>query len=254
MLISIITINYNDKVGLENAIKSVENQTYKHVEHIVIDGNSTDGSKTVIENNKNHLSYSISEPDTGVYNAMNKGIKAAKGEYVLFLNSGDIFFNPKVLENFKLHINKNIDIIYGDILVAGTPDWVKTYPDVLSFQYLLNDSLPHPATLIKKQCFNNFLYDETLKIASDWKFFIIGICKNKFSYLHIDKVISKFHLDGISSNNPNLVTNERQKVIKEEFNLFIEDYKKLTELEAKNNKTTLKRKIKKFIKKAIKKK
>ena len=178
----------------------------------------------------------------------------AKGDYLIFLNSGDVFFCNNALKKFSPHLTKNVDIIYGDILVASTPERVKIYPDVLSFKYLLKDSLPHPSTLIKKKCFENFLFDESLKIVSDWKFYIVGICKIKFSYLHIDEVITKFYLDGISSNNPELVKNERETVIKEEFKLFIEDYKQLNLLERKNNTVSFKNKFKKSLKRFFLKK
>ncbi len=103
MLLSIITINYNDKFGLERTIKSVQEQTFTNFEHIIIDGGSTDGSKEVIEANKNSFSYWVSEPDKGIYNAMNKGIKEAKGEYLFFLNSGDHLNGQNALD--KIHVS-----------------------------------------------------------------------------------------------------------------------------------------------------
>ena len=96
-LISIITINFNDKIGLQRTFDSVFAQDFNDFEYIVIDGGSNDGSKELIEENTDKISYWISEPDKGIYNAMNKGIKVANGEYLLFLNSGDKFYNKKSL-------------------------------------------------------------------------------------------------------------------------------------------------------------
>ena len=89
LLISIITINYNNKSGLSRTIESVINQTYSNIQYIIIDGASTDGSKKIIKKYEHHISYWISEPDSGIYNAMNKGVDKAVGDYLLFLNSGD---------------------------------------------------------------------------------------------------------------------------------------------------------------------
>lgn len=96
--ISIITINYNDKIGLSKTINSVLNQSWQKFEFIVIDGGSNDGGLEVIEQFKDKIDYWVSEPDKGVYNAMNKGIKVAKGEYLIFMNSGDTFYDDQVLE------------------------------------------------------------------------------------------------------------------------------------------------------------
>ena len=219
MLISIITINYNSRKGLETTIASVLEQTYYPIEYIIIDGGSTDGSKAVIEKFEDRITYWVSESDKGIYHAMNKGINVAKGDYLLFLNSGDTFFSNESLSYYQPYLNpKNpIAIIYGNIQVMSNTPWIKTYPDNLTFSYFIKDTLPHPASLIKRECFHDFMYDETLKITSDWKFFMTGICKKNFSYKHINTVISTFYLDGISSSNPILVQQERRQILIKEF-------------------------------------
>lgn len=222
-MLSIITINYNNKEGLKRTIISVINQTFKQFEYIVIDGDSTDGSKDIISNYKDSFSYSVSEPDKGIYNAMNKGIKVAKGDYLLFLNSGDHFYSNESLSFFKPFLLKNNikDILYGNILVKSQKEFIKTYPEKLTFSYFVKDTLPHPGSLINKKCFNHFLYDEDLQIASDWKFFMLGICKKSFSYFYINHVVSTFYLDGISSADIDLVKRERKQVLTKEFFLAI---------------------------------
>lgn len=233
MLITIITINYNNKVGLEQTIKSVQNQTFTNYEYIVIDGDSTDGSKTIIEANKQSFSYWVSEPDTGVYNAMNKGIKASKGKYLLFLNSGDVLFNTSVLENVSRLLDTKFDVIYGDILLQLQEgnEVLRKHPKNLSFNYLYNKTIAHQSTFIKRNLFEtNFYYNEDLKIVSDWEFLIYVICKKNVPYKYIDVVISKYDdAYGISSlpENKALLNRERREILETYFPLFIEDYKLL---------------------------
>lgn len=229
MLISIITINYNDQEGLKKTMTSVFDQTFKSIEYIIIDGGSTDGSKEYIEAHQDSLAYWVSELDTGIYNAMNKGIDKATGEYLLFLNAGDWLYTKDALANFvnKMILNPNMDIYYGNINIVDKTEWIKEYPKDLSFSYFVKHALPHPASLIRKNCFENNYYDESLKIISDWKFFVIGICKYNFTYENVEVVLSSFVLDGISSTNPELVQKEREIVLTKDFPLFMNDYYEL---------------------------
>jgi glycosyltransferase involved in cell wall biosynthesis len=231
-LISIITINYNDQIGLERTFSSVINQTYQEFEYIVIDGGSTDGSKNIIEKYQDKINYWISEPDKGVYNAMNKGILKANGEYLLFLNSGDEFYNLDVLKANVKFIH-TYDLVYFNINVIGEQDdYIKKYPEKISFSYMYHDTLPHPATFIKKNLFNVIgLYDENLKIVSDWKFFILALVKYNATYNYNNTVLTKFYFDGISSRKENLtlLMSEREKVMTNNFSLLIEDYTKINQ-------------------------
>lgn len=232
-LISIITINYNNLEGLKKTIESVTNQSWQGFEYIVIDGGSDDGSKEYIKSKSDKIDYWISEPDKGIYNAMNKGITKATGEYLLFLNSGDHFFKNTVLNENHDHI-KLKDFIYFNLnLIDSGKSEIRKYPEKLCFSYFLYDSLPHPATFIRRNLFEKLgLYDESLNIVSDWKFFIESICKHNFSYLRIDENISTFYLDGLSSNpkNRDLIASERQAVLKSSFPTYLEDYKELEKL------------------------
>lgn len=227
MVISVITVNYNNLNGLKRTVASVLEQAYPDIEYIVIDGDSTDGSKQYLEAIEDSVSYRISEPDTGIYSAMNKGIRVAKGEYLLFLNSGDHFYSPRALLSFGPHLggSRPVDILYGNIAVISETEWIKTYPDKLSFSYFVKETLPHPATLIRRACFDKDMYDEELRIVSDWKFFMNGICRRKYSYRHIDTVISTFYLDGISSTDPGLVEKERRQVLTYDFSWELKMHK-----------------------------
>jgi glycosyltransferase involved in cell wall biosynthesis len=230
--ISIITINYNDLKGLQKTFNSVVNQSNKDFEYIVIDGGSSDGGKEFLEQNSDQLKYWISEKDSGVYNAMNKGIKAATGEYLLFLNSGDFLVDDTIIDRVLQSIDGNVGIYYGNLYCSQNSKrfslW--TPPDILSFSYFLNYSLPHPASFIKKELFNKcFYYSENYKIVSDWEFFIFCICKLNVSYKHIDLIVSDFDFEGMSSikENENKILLEKKTVFTKHFPLFMDDIKVL---------------------------
>ena len=212
-LISIITINYNNKIGLERTFNSVFNQTFDNYEFLVIDGDSNDGSKQLIFNNQDKINYYLSEPDSGIYNAMNKGIKKSNGKYLLFLNSGDELYNHKILEKIYKEVHTE-DLIYFNLfqIFKGNEKEID-FPEKLDYFNLIQSTIGHPSTLIKKSLFKKIgLYDESLKLVSDWKFFILAILKYKCSYRKVNISLSKFYMDGLSSNNKNLVREERKKM------------------------------------------
>ena len=221
--LSIITINYNNLAGLKKTVESVVNQTYQEFEYIVIDGGSTDGSKEFIESQRNKIDYWVSEPDNGIYNAMNKGILNASGEYLLFLNSGDHLFDNKVI-NANIQYILKYDLIYFDLqMISAASTKIASYPERLRFSDLYFGSLPHPATFIKKTLFEKVgFYDENLNIVSDWKFFILALFKYDSTYVKINATLATFYADGISSNNDNLL--ERNQVLNDCFQEYVLDY------------------------------
>ncbi|MFV8378262.1 glycosyltransferase family 2 protein [Flavobacterium sp. LB3R33] len=224
--ISIITVNYNNVEGLQKTVESVSSQTWQAFEHIIIDGGSTDGSAAYIESNESLFTHWVSEPDKGVYHAMNKGIAKASGEYLLFLNSGDHFFSAKVLEQNHQVIKDQVIIYFNLQVVEGAELFIREYPDVLSFSYFVKDTLPHPATFIAKGAFEKTnLYSEDFKILSDWKFFIDSICKYNLSYKKINTTLSTFYIGGMSSNpaNRTIKQNEKQQVLQQDYAAFVQD-------------------------------
>ena len=233
MQLSIITINYNNASGLEQTFKSAEHQTYKQYEHIVIDGGSTDGSLNIIKKYEHVLDYWISEKDTGIYNAINKGIHIANGKYLFFLNSGDLLHDNTVLNIIIPDLN-NVDIVYGNLLIKETnKTWLKIYPKKLLFSYFLNDSLPHSGgVFILKSSFRDKLskYDESLKIVSDWKWFILALFKYNYSYKHLDITIGIFDFSGISAKpeNYNLLESEKKLVLEKNFPRFYSEIANLS--------------------------
>jgi glycosyltransferase involved in cell wall biosynthesis len=170
--ISIITINYNDAIGLEKTIVSVFNQSYADFEYIVIEGNSTDNSKEVIHKHQNRINYWVSEPDKGIYNAMNKGINAATGEYLLFMNSGDVLLDDVSILNICCEKLKE-DIVAFDCFLERNDKIVglRTHIENPTLFYVYKKGLKHQSTFIKRVLFEKiWLYNESYKIASDYKF------------------------------------------------------------------------------------
>ncbi len=236
--LSIITINYNDKKGLQKTIDSVVNQTWKDFEFIIIDGGSIDGSVDIINKYQKEINYWVSEKDTGVYNAMNKGIKMAVGEYLIFMNSGDIFVDSNVLFKIKDKLQNGVGILYGKSIYSKDAIYVRseTPPDKLGFYFFYISGLNHQATFIKRELFfKYFLYNEEYKICSDWEFFIYTICKGNESYLFVDEFICDYDLSGISANpeNQKLYYSEREKSLQSYFPNLLEDYKLYHEMNSK---------------------
>ena len=235
--LSIITINYNNKAGLEKTVQSVVSQTWQDFEFIVIDGNSSDGSKDVLSAYSSFFSYAVSEPDSGIYNAMNKGIKISTGDYLMFLNSGDALIDNTILAKLNAELNGEYDIYYGDILhIDGIKQEVRTFPKKLNFAFFYEQNISHQASFIKAKLFKDiFLYNENLKIVSDWEFFTYAICKREASYKHLDCVIVTYDGTGISSNSINSpeITKERDASLHRYFPEFVKDYEYLKEIKFK---------------------
>jgi glycosyltransferase involved in cell wall biosynthesis len=200
--ISIITVNLNNVNGLNKTIESVICQTFTDYEYLIIDGGSTDGSVDVIKKSANRITYWVSEPDNGIYNAMNKGILQAKGEYLQFLNSGDCLVNENILAKV-FEIPRTDDIIYGHLnYVYDKGCIVHKMPEEqqLSLQYFFNHTIGHSSAFIARRLFNDNLYDESYMIGADKKFFIEKIVIKNCTVRHIDEVIVNFDTKGISSD------------------------------------------------------
>jgi glycosyltransferase involved in cell wall biosynthesis len=198
MKLSIITVNKNNAAGLEKTVKSVVNQTFTDFEYIVVDGTSIDGSVSVIKKYANKITWWVSEPDTGIYNAMNKGIRKAQGDYCLFLNSGDWLIETATLQKVLTEIASlpMAGIYYGDIL----------YSDIsrgsMNVHKLIDYPISHQNSLIHRSLF--FLhgfYNENLKIASDWEFWLREYFIEKVPFVHIKTNICVFDVNGIGSKD-----------------------------------------------------
>ena len=230
MKLSIITVNLNNATGLLKTIGSVVSQTWQEFEYIIIDGASTDGSKELIDQYANQQINFISEPDTGVFNAMNKGIRMAKGEYLLFLNSGDFLVDKDVLK--KVFMTKYTeDILCGSCLVSDKGKLVFTTnpPETFQLSHFYKATIAHQATFIKRSLFDHFgYYREDLKFMSDWEFWIRIIILGLATTKKLNIVVSNYNLDGISSDKSNsvLAQVECEKVYKDlRLTNIISDYR-----------------------------
>lgn len=232
MKFSIITINRNYAKGLERSIKSVIGQTYKDIEYIVIDGGSTDDSKAVIERHEDSIAYWVSESDRGIYHAMNKGIKVATGEYVLFLNSGDVLASADVLAAVHDTLRRNdTDYFTGAVdIVSLRGQKISQFvpPAQVSLFYFIFSALQHQGTFIRRKLLADSLYDESLKICADWKQMLIALGLNNATYsADPTLVVAKFELGGITSSVSELP--ERKAVLREI--LSADDYRIYQRLE-----------------------
>lgn len=217
--ISIITINYNNFNGLKKTIESVISQSFQDYEWIVIDGGSTDGSKELIINHQNEINYWVSEPDKGIYNAMNKGIEKATGEFCQFLNSGDYYIDSDVLLN--VFSNKELkDVNYGDQWCVDDKGQIiekRSYPEIMSLSFLFRNPLGHQASFIKTEIVKNHLYKELYKISADRAFFLELYCAG-CKFYHIPLPIVYFDTEGIGSNIKTMEERRKQfHKIKREF-------------------------------------
>lgn len=216
MKLSIITINYNNVEGLRKTIDSVLCQTWKDFEWIFIDGGSTDGSKELIEKTAaecSNVSYWCSEPDKGVYNAQNKGITHAKGDYLNFMNSGDTFYDEHVLMNVWKDEHSE-DVLYGDWLWCDrTTEKLANCPHKLNPATLSLSNICHQAMFIRTKILQEEGFDESYKIYSDWARWMKMMCDGYY-FQYIPYIICRFELGGISSVSSELREHEYERICK----------------------------------------
>jgi len=233
MKLSIITINLNNASGLEKTIQSVVNQTFTDFEYILIDGNSKDESVEIIKKYSSKIYYWVSEPDTGIYNAMNKGIRKAVGDYCLFLNSGDWLISSTTLQDVFNEISNTTpaDIFYSDR--NNSDGNIIVYPDKLTIDYLFIYGINHQNSLIKRLLFlKHDFYNELLHIVSDQEFFMKEMWIYKSKFTKIKTSISIFDVHGIGSQNFSSIHTENIIAYKNVFQelsesiLEIKDYHK----------------------------
>ena len=226
--LSIITICYNIKDEIERTCKSIVNQTWQDFEWIVVDGGSTDGTVDILKKYQKKMSVFISEPDKGIYNAMNKGIKLAKGKWLNFMNGGDCFATKDVLEKVFKNKDYAADVLYGYLHLyrPNGAEEVRQYPDKITKEYFYNSTIGHQASFVRHDLFDKYgMYNEGYRIVSDWEKWIV-FAENKCKFEHIKMIIADFWYDGIGSIMNEKHLNEKRIVknnhfsVKTKYNLF----------------------------------
>ncbi len=219
---SIITVNLSNALGLEQTIQSVIAQTCKNYEFIIIDGGSRDGSRDIIEKYASHIKYWVCEKDKGIYNGMNKGILVAHGDYCIFMNSGDTFYNEEVLQHIEDACLEE-DICCGDICLGQ--NYIIPNPENVTMRTFYKHSLFHQASFIRTSLFKNHLYDENMESAADWKWFMDVLVFGNVSYRHIPLVVAKFEGGGFSEKYSEIGQGEIEKELKSWFpERILQDY------------------------------
>jgi len=221
MKFSIITAVYNSQENIRETLKSVLDQEYRNVEHIIIDGNSTDGTLEVIADYKDQIAKMISEPDQGIYDALNKGIQCSSGDVVGILHAGDLYAHDKVLkrvaEGFE---NQSGDGCYGDLQYVDPKDpnkiirYWKSSP-YKEGKFRLGWMPPHPTFFVKREVYEKYgVYNQEFRIAGDYELMLRFLERYKISIFYIQEVLIKMRMGGISNRS-----------VKNIFQKSYEDYK-----------------------------
>jgi len=208
MLVSIITPVLNGHSTIEDAIKAVLRQSHKEIEHIVIDGGSTDGTVDIIRSYGNKIAKFISEPDNGIYDAMNKGIKNSTGDVIGTLNSDDFYINNNVISTVvNEFITKKVDSVFANLVYvrANNLDKIVRYYGSDSFypKKMAYGWMPaHPTFFVKKEIYSQYgLYKTDYVVAADYELVARFLVKNKISYSYIPEVLVKMRTGGMSTRN-----------------------------------------------------
>lgn len=218
MKVSIITVTYNSAKTLKNTLNSVANQTYKNIEHIIVDGASTDGTQAIAEAHRNQIAAYISEPDNGIYDAMNKGLKLATGDIIGLLNSDDVFANNQVIETVVKHFEQeHCDVIYGDMIYKSSDPSDHTIYRYWKSNNFNADSLkfgwmpPHPTLYCTRKVYNEVgNYDTRFRICSDYDFALRIFSNSNYKKRYLPMVMVQMAIGGASYNFHNVQNKMRE--------------------------------------------
>jgi len=211
--LSIITVSLANRAGLEQTLASVAEQDTHDHEFIVVDGGSSDGSRELLERSGSIVDVWISEPDGGIYNAMNKGIRKSTGEYCLFLNAGDRLVETSTVSGILNQLDGNCDVYFSDLRFVDKGKVVfRHYPPSISTSFFLSNTLNHQNTVIRRTALEAAgLYREDLRIASDWYFYIEASLRREARFKKLARPIAVFHNDGVSASAEGSSRNEAER-------------------------------------------
>jgi len=203
---SVITVVRNCVDIIENTILSVINQTYPNIEYIIIDGNSTDGTKDIIKKYRSKINLFISEKDNGIYDAMNKGVSNANGKFVNFMNAGDVFFNNNICQLFaKQILKKPFDVFYGDVIARSDINNSEILVKAKSINKIFSGIIfCHQSSFVKLSNLKETPFDLKFNIVADYNQ-ILSLYLEKKSFCYIPNVTAKILIGGVSYSNPNTI-------------------------------------------------
>lgn len=213
MKISVVTVCFNSQKTINRTIKSVAEQNNCNFEYIIVDGASSDGTIDIINSWQNKIPLVlISEPDKGIYDAMNKGVKLAKGDWILFLNSDDCFYSKDSLSQIELELKDNVDIVYGATEFAYDGFSVIRVPRPLP-SFWKKMPFNHQSSLSRRNLLLQHPFDLKYRLAADYEFFLYAY-KNGYSFREIDKIISVFYSGGVSTKYQYQAIKEYSHILK----------------------------------------
>lgn len=222
MKISIITATYNSAKTISSCISSINNQTYKNIEHIIIDASSTDNTLHIIQNTQSRITNVISEPDNGIYDAMNKGVTLSSGEVIGLLNSDDIYSDENVLEEVMKYFNADpdLDILYGNLVYVKTDDAEKVVRKWISKPYYNNffehgNVPPHPTLFLRSRVYKKVgLFDLQYKFAADYEFMFRVFKKYNFKSKYLNRLTVKMRLGGATNKSFKNIFNGNKEILR----------------------------------------
>ena len=215
MRISVITVSFNALPDLQRTLESVTHQAFDDFEYIVVDGASSDGTIDYLRENRDRIHRCLSEPDNGIYEAMNKGVRLAMGEYCLFLNAGDCLIHDRVLSRVASYLD-GTDIVLGNEILVNEHDKMCGFTPAkgsFTLQHLLTGSVCHQATFIRRALLLEHPYDESLRLVSDWKFILERFLDPNCTFKTIDEDVCFFRAGGKTDRERVLGRAERTTTI-----------------------------------------
>ena len=212
-LITVVTVCYNSVDMIEKTLKSVIEQSYSNKEYVVIDGASTDGTKKIVERYIDSIDFFMSEPDNGIYHAMNKAVTVAKGEWIIFMNAGDVFVDNAVLEKVSYSLSATIDVLYGDILTSRNTELVlKEAPSEIKSMHRM--PFCHQAVFTRTSLLRSFPFDEKYKMSADFKLYK-QLNRENATFRRLPLPITIYDRTGLSNSQRARGLGENIAVIKE---------------------------------------
>lgn len=198
--ISVVTVCYNAAATIEKTMLSVINQTYENIEYIIIDGGSTDGTVDIIKKYADRIAYWVSEPDKGIYDAMNKGIKVATGEWINFIGADDVFYKNNVITNMVSNMKERNVVYYGNVIFKGSG---KIYLGKFTKIKWGTTNISHQAIFYPKSVYKAYVYNTQYKVYADYAY-NLQLLKNNVKFKYINMIVTLYDVTGFSATNKDI--------------------------------------------------